>query len=160
MTNLYNKIYKTVKDNGAHFETPDEVLAFFLKGAAKHMTLAAKAAQEGRIEDRSNSSDHALMIFASVLSVFDQGSQSDKRAAQPLVTFLQFMNELIIRMNIKNDLNLADMIARELHKAADLWAKKALKTHTSLMQQQENQPLAPLSSVSSGGDKQVTNLMA
>jgi Flagellar protein FliS. len=159
MTTLYNKIYKSVKDNGAHFETPEEALAFFLNGAAKHMTLAAKAAHEGRIEDRSKSSDHALMIFASVLSVFEQGSDSDKVAARPLVIFLQFMNELIIRMNVKNDPKLADTIARELHNAADLWAKKAEQAHAVLKQQEADTSQAALPSAAAENNNSTTNLM-
>jgi flagellin-specific chaperone FliS len=160
MTTLYNKIYKSVKDNGAHFETPEEALAFFLKGAAKHMTLAAKAAHDGRIEDRSKSSDHALMIFASVLSVFEQGSDSDKVAARPLVIFLQFMNELIIRMNVKNDPKLADIIARELHNAADLWTKKAEQAQAALIKQQEaDTSQATLLSAAAENDNSTTNLM-
>lgn len=127
MTKLYNTIYVNTKKNNVVFQNPEEALAFFLKGAAKHMALAAQAARDGRIEDRSNSSDHAMMIFASVINLFEQGSDEEQKEAQPITNFLYFMNELIVRMNIKNDLDLADVIVQELHKAADLWAEKAAK---------------------------------
>lgn len=135
--NLYNKAYTSMKAVVPHFKNPEEALSCYLEGAAKYLTKAAKAARENRIEDRSNLSDKALLIFAGILSHFDQSSEEEKQELKSLMDYCSIMNDLILRMNMKNDAEMAASLATEIQRMAVHWKEKS---EENFSKEQENAP--------------------
>lgn len=123
--NLYNKAYSSMKESLPQFKNPEEALSFYLEGASKYLAKAEKAAQENRIEDRSNLSDKALLIFSGILSHLEQSSEDEKKDLKPLIEYCYSMNELILRMNIKNNAEMAGSLASEVKRMADHWKAKS-----------------------------------
>jgi len=119
--NLYNKAYSSMKESLPQFKNPEEALSFYLEGAAKYLAKAEKAAQENRIEDRSNLSDKALLIFSGILSHLEQSSPQEKKDLKPLIEYCYAMNELILRMNIKNSVEMAASLASEVKRMSEHW---------------------------------------
>tara|TARA_R110002111_G_scaffold239894_1_gene301536 strand:- start:33 stop:587 length:555 start_codon:yes stop_codon:yes gene_type:complete len=123
--NLYNKAYASMKESLPQFKNPEEALSFYLEGASKYLAKAEKAAQENRIEDRSNLSDKALLIFSGILSHLEQSSAEEKKNLKPLIEYCYSMNELILRMNMKNSVEMAGSLASEVKRMADHWKAKS-----------------------------------
>lgn len=123
--NLYNKTYVSMKESLPQFKNPEEALSFYLEGASKYLAKAEKAAQENRIEDRSNLSDKALLIFSGILSHLEQSSEEERKELKPLIGYCYSMNELILRMNMKNNVEMAASLASEVKRMADHWKEKS-----------------------------------
>ncbi len=123
--NLYSKAYASMKESFPQFKNPEEALSFYLEGASKYLAKAAKAAQENRIEDRSNLSDKALLIFSGILSHLEQSSPEEKKGLKPIIDYCYSMNELILRMNMKNSVEMAHSLASEVKRMADHWKAKS-----------------------------------
>ena len=123
--NLYSKIYGTVQETVPKFKSPEDALSFYLEGAAKYLAKASMAAREERFEERSNHSDKALMIFNGILSHLEQSPPEEKKAVKSLMEYCQLMNDLIIRMNIKNDVTMADNMAKEVKNMSDHWKERS-----------------------------------
>lgn len=123
--NLYNKAYTSIKETVPSFKNSEDAIGFYLEGAAKHLAKAEVAAKEGRIQDRSDSSDKALLIFSGILSHLEQFPSQEKQAIKGLIEYCYTMNEIILRMNIKNDLEMAASLPREVKRMAAHWKDKA-----------------------------------
>ena len=123
--NLYNKIYGNVQETVPQFKNPEEALSFYLEGASKYLAKAALAATEERFEDRSNHSDNALKIFNGILSHLEQSAPGEKKAVQSLNEYCRLMGDLIIRMNIKNDVEMAENLTKEVKNMADHWKERS-----------------------------------
>lgn len=122
--NLYNKAYTSMKGTLSHFNTPEEAIACYFEGAAKYLAKAEIAARENRIEDRSNLSDKALLIFGGILIHFDEASPEEKKKLKGLLDYCKLMNDLILRMNMKNDVEMAASLATEIKRMAIHWRAK------------------------------------
>ncbi len=123
--NLYNKIYGSIQENIPQFKNPEEALSFYLEGASKHLAKAELAAKEERFEDRSNHSDRALLIFSGILSHLEQSPPEEKQDVKGLIEYCRAMNDLIILMNIKNDLKMAENLTKEVKKMALYWKERS-----------------------------------
>ena len=124
-TNLYNKVYTSMKEALPQFKNPEEALSFYFEGASKYLAKAEKAARENRIEDRSNLSDKALLIFSGILSHLEQSSPEEKKGLKSLIDYCYSMNELILRMNMKNDVEMANSLATEVKRMSEHWKTKS-----------------------------------
>tara|TARA_R110002095_G_scaffold214539_1_gene206819 strand:+ start:918 stop:1439 length:522 start_codon:yes stop_codon:yes gene_type:complete len=133
--NLYNKAYASMKETLPQFKNPEEAISFYLEGGSKYLAKAAKAAEENRIEDRSNLSDKALLIFSGILSHLEQASAEEKKALKPFIEYCYSMNELILHMNMKNDVEMAHSLAAEVKRMAEDWKGKAQENFSKKQQE-------------------------
>lgn len=127
MVNVYQKAYGAVKEATNTFANPEEALAFYLEGASKYMAKAAVAAREDRFEDRFNQSNKALLIFYGILSHLEPLPAPEKRQMAGLIDYCKIMNEVIYRMNSKNDAEVAENLATEIKRMSDHWKQKAIE---------------------------------
>ena len=135
--NLYNKAYSSMKESLPQFKNPEEALSFYFEGASKYLAKAAKAAEENRIEDRSNLSDKALLIFSGVLSHLEQSSTEEKKELKPLIDYCYSMNEIILRMNMINSVEMAHSLASEIKRMAEHWKAKSEKNFSEVLHKNE-----------------------
>ncbi len=133
--NSYDKLSEYGKQNDPVFVNAEEALAFYLQGASNCVAKAAAAIKSNNIEARSRYSDKAILIFSTIIGVIADCSATEMKKVKHLIDYLHIMNEMIIRMNIKNDLELAESIVIALDKMSNVWQDRALLCSRSQDQQ-------------------------
>lgn len=123
--NLYNKAYASMKENVPIYRNSEDLVAGFLESAGKYMRKATVAAKEDRFVDRSDHSDNALMLISGILGALDEYPAHEKHTVKNLQEYCALMNSLIIRMNVKNDGEMAENITTGLFDMAKDWKRKA-----------------------------------
>ncbi len=123
--NLYNKVYKSVRESNTQFKNGEDTIAFILKAAGKYMQKAYDAQEAGDFVERSNQSDNALMLLSGIRSAIEQFTKEDDNKMEHLNDFCIAISNCIVRMNVASDLDMAKGIVEALNRMGDDWARKA-----------------------------------
>jgi flagellin-specific chaperone FliS len=125
MSHLFSKAYKKTKQESTTFRNREELVGKLLAVAAKCMEDSSKLALEGKFEDRSHKTDRAIYILTNIRACLFEEGKSLHPTQKAFDDFLSAMNDLIIRMDIKNDAPLAEKLTENLTLMSLMWLERS-----------------------------------
>lgn len=136
MSPVQHKAYK--KHTASHADVTEN-MALLFEQAAIHMNAAAHAIQNKDMEKRFKESERATFILGGLKNALVHLNPEQSKIANELKTFYEGMETLIMRVNVFNSLDSAQMIAKSLSSMAQEWRRvgsvrqaASIKEHTDL----------------------------
>lgn len=117
--NYYSKA-KQYKVTDVSNLTPCEQVARLLELAAKHILSAKAHAQKKEYLERLDQTEKALIILHGLQNCLDDSPQVES-ISKVLHDYYNTMTVLITKINIKNDSELCDSVAKSLCTMAETW---------------------------------------
>ncbi|ARN84026.1 flagellar export chaperone FliS [Candidatus Nucleicultrix amoebiphila] len=117
---VYDKL-KSYRDNKINGLGIFEIVASLLDAASSNIRSAKIAIQNNDIPKRAEESQKAITILSGLHDTLLKNSPQQKEASKVLEDYYKTMNDLIVRMNARNDAETGEAIEQGLKKFAKAW---------------------------------------
>ncbi|WP_143316412.1 flagellar export chaperone FliS [Clostridium sp. HBUAS56017] len=115
---MYSNGYNVYKNNSVNYASKDQLLLMILDGAVKFSKRAELALLENNIKKTHESLIKTQDIFVELMASLDVDAGD---WAKQLFKVYRFINEKLVEVNIKKDINLLREIIPLIQEIRDLW---------------------------------------
>jgi flagellar protein FliS len=115
---MYTKGYNIYKNNSVNFASKEQLLLMLVDGAVKYAKRAEMAIEKNDIKLAHESLIRTQDIFVELMSTLNRGAGE---WAEQLFKVYQFINNELVKVNIKKDINLLREILPLIQEVRDIW---------------------------------------
>lgn len=115
---MYNNAYNVYKNNSVNYSSKEQLLLMLVDGAAKFVKIARQAMVDKDIKKSHENLVKTQDIFIELMATLDV---SAGEWAQNLFRVYEFINETLVKANLKKDLEILDSVIPVIDDVKDTW---------------------------------------
>lgn len=115
---MYNNAYNVYKTNSVNYSSKDQLLLMLVDGAAKFAKIARQAMIDKDLKKSHENLVKTQDIFIELMSTLDVSAGD---WAQNLFQIYSFINETLVKANLKKDVEILDSVIPIIDDVKDTW---------------------------------------
>lgn len=115
---MYNNAYNVYKTNSVNYSSKDQLLLMLVDGAAKFAKIARQAIIDNDIKKSHENLVKTQDIFIELMATLDVSAGD---WAQNLFQVYGFINENLVKANLKKDVEILDSVIPIIDDVKDTW---------------------------------------
>lgn len=115
---MYNNAYNVYKNNSVNYSSKEQLLLMLVDGASKFAKIARQAMVDKDVKKSHENLVKTQDIFIELMATLDL---SAGEWAQNLFRVYEFINETLVKANLKKDLEILDSVIPVIDDVKDTW---------------------------------------